>query len=186
MCYYYKYTTYYKKFFILTVYMEYSYITESNIANKLKKINIKQQFKILIVDDDIDMAESFSEILQDRGHFVTIANEGSSCINKCQNQQYDIIFMDFHLNDINGVDTTDLIKNVCFTTSIVFAFTGDDSVNAISEFKKIGMDGAVIKPFDINMINKLMNSLETKNGVDKRVIKNVKDLKFKKQLFIFE
>lgn len=154
--------------------------------NKLKKQNINKQFKILIVDDDTNTAESFGEILQERGHNITVANESVSCIGKCQNHHYDIIFMDFHLNDIDGVDTTDLIKNIYCNKSLIFAFTGDDSHCALSKFKNIGMDGAIIKPLNIDLINKFMNTLELRHDIDKHVIKNIKDLKMKKQLFIFD
>jgi CheY-like chemotaxis protein len=166
--------------------MRTSFVLDKEYINTTKKYTEKQQFKILIVDDDIDLAASLSEILQERGHNVTITNEGISCISKCQNSNYDIIFMDYHLADINGIDTTDLIKNSCSVKSLIFAFTGDDSIAALSNFKNIGMDGAIIKPIDIDIINKLMNSLEIRNTVDNRVVKIMKDLKIKKHLFVFD
>ena len=92
----------------------------------------------------------------------------------------------FHMDDINGVDVTDVIKNVCRNNSIIFAFTGDDSQMALTKFKNIGMDGAIIKPFDIETINKLMNSLELRTTIDKRVINAIKELKTRKDLFIFQ
>ncbi len=158
----------------------------SNHYNKSKGQIITQSFKILIVDDDNDTAESFAEILKNRGHIVTIANEGVTCLGKCQNHHYDIIFMDFHMDNVNGVDTTDLIKNICHEKSIIFAFTGDDSNFALSKFKNIGMAGAIIKPLDIDLINKLMTSLEIRNDIDTRVIKSIKNIKSKRQLFVFD
>lgn len=155
------------------------------LINKLKQNKTRQQFKILIVDDDEITAEIFGDILKQRGHNITIATESATCINKCQNYQYDIIFMDFHMDCINGVDMTDLLKNSCHTTSIIFAVTGDDSRDALEQFKNIGMDGALIKPLDIDLINKLMNSLEMRNSVDKRVIKTM-TTPFKKHLIIFD
>lgn len=160
---------------------------------KPKKISIKNQFKILIVDDDEFIAETFSEILKIRGHDVTTVCDAMSCIGKCENNKFDLIFMDFHLKDdsskydeTNGAETTDLLKSVCSVNSIVFAITGDDSKTALSKFKEVGMDGALIKPLDIDIINKLMNCLELRNGVDKRVVKTVGNNQFKKHLFIFE
>lgn len=154
----------------------------------------KQQFKILVVDDDIHIAETFGEILKNRGHSVTIVTEGIECINKCQNTSYDIIFIDFHLkndkyeyDETNGAEITDLLKTVCSVNCIVFAITGDDSVTAIKKFKTVGMDGALIKPFDIRVINNLMNSLELRFGkVDKKIIKTIKYSQIKKNVFIFE
>jgi len=158
-----------------------SHRTTNNYKSKGQIIS--QSFKILIVDDDNDIAESFAEILKNRGHNITVANEGISCLGKCQNCHYDIIFMDFHMNNVDGVDTVDLIKNVCHEKSIIFAFTGDDSNFALGKFRDIGMAGAIIKPLDIDLINKLMTSLEIRNEVDMRVVKNIKS---KRQLFVFE
>lgn len=161
----------------------------SKLINRLKSSNSKHQFKILIVDDDLETAEAFGEILKTRGHNVTVTNEAISSVGKCQNCHYDIIFMDFHMGgtgDIDGVGATDLIKSCCYSKSLIFAFTGDDSRVALSKFQNIGMDGAIIKPLDIDLINKLMNSLELRNDLDKRVIQNIRDFKNRKQLFIFD
>lgn len=151
-----------------------------------KSKQTKQEFAILIVDDDQIIGETFGEILESRGHNVSIALDSASCINKCQNYRYDIIFMDFHMDNVNGVDMTDLLKNVCNNTSIIFAITGDDSKKAIEQFKNIGMDGAIIKPINIDLINKLMGTLETRIGIDKRVIKTISFPTHKNQLMIFD
>lgn len=154
--------------------------------NKPNKVtNMKKCFRILIVDDDNNMAQMFSEILKYRGHNVTIVNEGALCINKCHNDFYDIIFMDFHLEDLDGVNVTDVIRNVCGTKSLIFAFTGDDNSHTIKKFKDIGMTGALIKPLDINLINKIMTSLEFRNDLDKKVIYVCAEHKYGKQLILF-
>ena len=153
--------------------------------NPTKLNGVKKCFRILIVDDDNNMAQMFSEILKMRGHSVTIVNEGALCINKCHNDFYDIIFMDFHLEDLDGVNVTDVIKNVCNTKSLIFAFTGDDSGQSVAKFKDIGMTGALIKPLDINLINKIMSSLESRNDIDKKVVYVCAEYKYGHQLILF-
>lgn len=157
----------------------------STSTYKLTGSNQKKYFNILIVDDDVEIATFFGEILQNRGHDVTIVSEGTSCIGKCQNHHYDILFIDFHMENLNGVDIVGLIKNTQLRQSIVFAFTGDDSIAAITRFKSIGMDGAIIKPLDINLINRLMTTLELRKDFDKHIVKSIKNYNFKKQLFVF-
>lgn len=152
---------------------------------KIKQLNYKNQFKILVVDDDNFIAESLGEILTERGHLVTIANESMQCLGECQSNSFDIIFMDFHLEDYNGADTTDLLKSVLNNKSIVFGFTGDDSNGTITEFMKMGVDAAIIKPIDIDLIEKLMTILETRHELDKSVLKSTLKNK-RKQLFIFD
>lgn len=153
-------------------------------VTKTKQSN--QCFSILIVDDDKIVSNIFGEILSNRGHNVIIVHDCASCINKCQNTNFDIIFMDFHMDNINGVDMTDLLKNVCNNKSIIFALTGDDSKKAINQFKNIGMNGAIIKPLNIDLINKLMNSLEIKKEFNKKIIKTLTTASNNKQLFLFD
>jgi len=168
------------------------YYLKTEVTDRIKQEIIKKQFKILIVDDDVNVAETFGEVLKNRGHNVTIANEGMECIRKCQNNYYDIIFMDFHLMDdklnydeTNGAEITDLLKKVCSINCIIFAITGDDSSFAINKFKQVGMDGVLIKPFCIDIVNKLMNSLETRISVDNKIVKAMTNPKQKKHLIVF-
>lgn len=160
---------------------------------KQKQGTTKHQLKILVVDDDICVADTFGEILTNRGHTVTVVTNAINCLSKCQNDNFDVIFMDFHLKDdkkvydeINGAEITDLLKTVCSVNSIVFAITGDDSQTAIKKFKDVGMNGALIKPLDIETIGKLMNSLEIRRDINKKTIKITGNYQLKKNLIIFD
>ena len=121
----------------------------------------KRKLNILIVDDDINSLNLFKEILEMRGHNVMTSDEGMKCISKCMNNTYDIIFLDYHIGDINGVELTDCLKDVLHNTSTIFAYTGDNSKDAIDKFKNIGMSGAIIKPIDINIIDKIIEQFES-------------------------
>jgi len=156
-----------------------------HITYKFKTCNVRNKFNILIIDDELEIAEMLGSILKTRGHDIVIETKGISGLSKCQDNKFDIIFMDFHIGDMNGIDIADLLKNRCMNTALIFAFTGDDSKLALQRFKKIGMNGAIIKPIDINIINKLMSSLEVRNNIDVQVIKNFRDIEIKKHFFIF-
>lgn len=149
-----------------------------------KKLNRKKSFNILIVDDDITASELFKQILESRGHNVSVFNEGISCLNACQTTTYDIIFMDYHIDDINGVDVTELIKDVFHMNTTIFAYTGDTSTDALKKFKQIGMTGAIIKPISIDAIEQLMTSFEQRECIDKLVIEKLAR-RFRESLMIF-
>ena len=61
--------------------------------------------QILVVDDDYDFAESLAEVLEDRGHVITIANSGEEAIEVFNNDKFDLIFMDVKLPGMNGVES---------------------------------------------------------------------------------
>lgn len=132
----------------------------------------KRKLNILIVDDDINSLNLFKEILEMRGHNVMTLDEGMKCISKCMNNTYDIIFLDYHIGDINGVELTDCLKDVLHNTSLIFAYTGDNSKDAIDKFKNIGMNGAIIKPIDMNIIDKIIEQFES----DKKLNSDLKSI----------
>jgi len=137
-------------------------------------INKKKSLNILIVDDDLKAGECFKTILELRNHNVTILNEGIRCISKCLTNHYDIIFMDYHIDDINGDEITEIIKNDYSNKSQIFAYTGDKSDSAINNFKESGMYGAIIKPVNMSLFNEVMNVLEKDvEKIDKSCLKRL-------------
>ncbi len=137
--------------------MDYKYNLEHSYINNKKKLDI------LIVDDDTNSSELFKELLSLRGHNVSSLDEGVKCISKCMNNKYDIIFLDYHIGDINGVELADCLKDVLKSEALIYAYTGDNSPEAIKRFREIGMNGAIIKPINIKTINNILIDIEQQN-----------------------
>jgi len=133
------------------------------ISNEYNK---RLKLKILIVDDDDNASELFKDILELRGHNVITLNEGVSCISNIQRNQYDLIFLDYHIGDIDGVDLADFIRDIFKSNALIFAYTGDNSLSAVNKFKQNGMNGALIKPIDYNLINTIMTLIENTNKIN--------------------
>lgn len=60
--------------------------------------------KILIVDDDRVMTEIFNLMLQKLGFDVTCENSGQAAIPLISADTFDVIFLDYEMGDINGVE----------------------------------------------------------------------------------
>ena len=97
-----------------------------------------KKLNILIVDDDIISAELFKDILESYGHSVKTLDEGVKCLSNCMKNKYDIIFLDYHIGDIDGVELADCLKDVLKSEAIIYAYTGDNSTLALKKFKEIG------------------------------------------------
>jgi CheY-like chemotaxis protein len=147
--------------------MAYKYGVDSLYMNKSKGLNI------LIVDDDEMSSELFKEYLSLRGHNVLSLNEGIKCISQCMKNKYDIIFLDYHIGDIDGVELADCLKDVLKTESKIYAYTGDNSPTAIKKFKEIGMNGVLIKPLNLKKINNIIIDIENENITNKKVSSDV-------------
>ena len=160
--------------------MQRSYTQNSKISSMSKK----KMFDILIVDDDKDFSHLLKTLLELRGHNVLCVDEGVLCISSCKNKSYDIIFMDYHIKDIDGVQIVDFIKDIYKSHSIIFAYTGDNSKNALDKFKKIGMNGALIKPVEMTVLESVMNTLEERGCVDEIIFSKLSK-KSKGSLVVF-
>jgi PleD family two-component response regulator len=130
--------------------------------------NKKSRLNILIVDDDTNSLDLFKEILELHGHIVTTLDEGVKCISKCIDNKFDIIFLDYHIGDIDGVELADCLKDVLKTESLIFAYTGDQNPNSIQKFKDVGMNGVFFKPINMNIINNFISTLETNKKINKQ------------------
>lgn len=147
--------------------MSYSYNLDLSYNNK-------NGLDILIVDDDTTASELFKELLELHGHNVKTLDEGVKCLSNCMKNKYDIIFLDYHIGDLDGAELADCLKDVLHTKSIIYAYTGDSDPNIIKRCKDIGMDGAIIKPLNVNNINKILLDIEQKkNKIPKQKIFNI-------------
>lgn len=127
--------------------------------------------KILIVDDDEQSRESLKAMIEMTGHDVVVLDEGMKCVNRCAESRFDIIFMDYHINDldgeVSGTDITEMVKECFDPDTIIYAYTGDNSTSAIEDFKSKNMKGVLIKPVEPALICEFMKIVE--KSIDDRV-----------------
>ena len=90
-----------------------AYNEEKRLGDLLKRISSFISLKnVLVVDDQIGMLETFTDILEDRGFDVVTADDGFSAIRKVKEQSFDLIFMDIKMPGITGVQTFREIKKM--------------------------------------------------------------------------
>jgi len=163
---------------------EYNSYKNKKIKYKNRNTNYEKKYNILIVDDDVYLSNILKLILDERGHKVDTTSDEIECISKCMNKKYDIIFIDYHMNIMTGVEVTSVLKNICNNDIKIFVFTEDDSIKAMNEFKKCKMNGAIMKPIKTNIITKIIDLLEKENKINK-TYKLEFDADIKREVFIF-
>lgn len=77
------------------------------------------QTKILWVDDEINLLKPYIIYLQEKGYAVTPANSGQDAIELCQQQRFDIVFLDENMPGLSGLETLQEIKNAHPTLPVV-------------------------------------------------------------------
>ena len=101
--------------------------------------------KILIVDDENDIAELISDILQDEGYETFIANDGKGAIELVKNEDFDLILLDVMMPDISGTEVCANIRNIT-SCPIIFVTAKTQLVDKLVGFE-VGADDYITKPF---------------------------------------
>ncbi|MHA2851595.1 ATP-binding protein [Vibrio harveyi] len=106
----------------------------------------KHNLHILLAEDNrvnAIVAKGFCEKL---GHTVEIAENGLIATKKAQEKQYDLILMDNHMPEMNGVEATRFIREKLGVKTLLFAYTADVFREAHDNFIDAGADHVLTKP----------------------------------------
>ena len=102
---------------------------------------------ILIVDNEVNMLKSLSDVLADRGYEVETAESGREALNILAKHQVDLVFTDLKMPGMDGIQLLQKIKENRSETEVV-VFTGYGTIeNAVTAMKKGAWD-YILKPFD--------------------------------------
>ncbi|MCZ6808536.1 MAG: diguanylate cyclase [Proteobacteria bacterium] len=102
---------------------------------------------ILIVDDEIAIRELVGEILEGEGHVVTLAEDGEDALEKFKRTWHEIVFSDFRMPKMNGIELLGAIKEINENTQFVI-MTSHASINNSIDALKLGAFDYILKPFD--------------------------------------
>jgi DNA-binding NtrC family response regulator len=104
---------------------------------------------ILIVDDNRDLCEMLTDIMEMEGFRVTLAHDGFEALKLAGSQSFDIVLMDIKMPGMNGVETYKKFKELAPGTPVIMitAFALEDLVR---EALREGAYAALQKPLDFN------------------------------------
>lgn len=105
--------------------------------------------KVIIFDDNAEILELCTEILEDLGLEVKTTPTTNQIIQLVTDYMPDLIFMDNWLPDISGVEATRLLKKEERLKDIpVIYFSANSNIGELAQ--EAGADDYLAKPFDID------------------------------------
>nr|WP_249802963.1 hybrid sensor histidine kinase/response regulator [Bradyrhizobium sp. 21] len=112
-----------------------------------------RRLRVLLVDDDPVNCEVGEAILKRLGHDVTIATSGAPAVELARDQAFDIILMDLHMPDMDGVEAASRIGKLDLPRMPrIIAVTADVSTSARERLAGAGIAKIVSKPILINAL----------------------------------
>ena len=103
-----------------------------------------KDLKIFLVDDDVFCLNLYQQFLNKLGYDQIVCfNGGKDCIDNI-NQRPDIIFLDYYMEDMNGIDVLQSIKAFDDDITVVF-ISGQENVEIAVDALKYGAFDYIIK-----------------------------------------
>ncbi len=125
----------------------------------------KSQFKVLVVDDDMDTQYTVGEILQNIGCKIFYANNGAECLATLEKFSPDLILLDIMMPIMDGFETIKKIRaNEQIKSLKVYAITAQAMLDDINIIRNSGFDDLITKP-----VNAPALSFKIQQAIQKRV-----------------
>jgi two-component system response regulator ArlR len=102
--------------------------------------------KILIVEDEIGIANFLQQGLEEEGYSILVAHDGKIGLELALSQKVNVILLDWILPKMTGIEVCKSIRKTNTTTPIIF-LTARDTVQETIEGLKAGANDYIKKPF---------------------------------------
>jgi len=114
--------------------------------------------RVLIVDDNADLAEATSMMLTFCGFNTTTAYNGSLALEKARNFGPEIILLDLGLPDMDGYEVASTIRRECgLATTIFIAMSARDPDSRAPHAREARFDHYLVKPVDLDLLLRLLS-----------------------------
>ena len=134
--------------------------------------------RILVIEDNTDIAANLGDYLEECGHAVDFAADGITGLHLAVVNEFDAIVLDLSLPGLDGLEVCRKLRTEARKQTPVLMLTARDTLeNKLAGFES-GADDYLIKPFALQEVNVRLNALARRGrGLPARVL-TVGDLEF--------
>ena len=112
--------------------------------------------RVLVVDDNIDAAETLAELLREYGHNVRTAHSAGAGIAEALRMRPDLLLLDISMPDADGYAVARRLRPELSGTMII-ALTGYGERRHRDQSREAGFDHHLTKPLEMRELEKLLN-----------------------------
>ncbi len=113
---------------------------------------MKENVRILVVDDEAVMRNLLLKILEQEGYQISLASSSDEALEKLKNESFELVLSDVKMPGINGFDLLKAIKKNWPKIACIM-MTGYGDAYTVKEALMFGADEYITKPFKSNEIS---------------------------------
>ncbi len=122
--------------------------------------------RVLVIEDDVDAAESLREALEFGEHEVAVARDGAEGIRRARELRPHLVLCDIGLPGINGYEVArafrseEALRSTCLVALTGYSAPPED----VAKSREAGFDHHIAKPPSIQKLEEILNSLPSRPG----------------------
>lgn len=148
---------------------EFTTTTKNGGTSKIGSLKISDT-KVLVVDDNKVNLRVAAATLNMYGLEVDMAQSGAESIEKCKNTEYDLVFMDQMMPEMDGIEAMKTIRTIsdCYSQggkSKIIVLTANAISGARDELLSVGFDEYLGKPMNYSRLEYLLRLFIPENRI---------------------
>jgi len=137
--------------------------------------------KILVADDEESMRWVLSKALKRKGFSVDLARDGDEALRMIQSSHYDMAILDIKMPGLSGLDLLDQVRELKKDLLVVIMTAEASMKNAVEAMKRGAYD-YITKPFDLDVIDAIIEKIDKAREMTSQVSLLKEELKDRYQL----
>jgi two-component system nitrogen regulation response regulator GlnG len=137
--------------------------------------------RILVADDEESMRWVLSKALKRKGFSVDLAIDGRQALTMIQDNSYDLAILDIKMPGINGLDLLEKVRELKKDLLVVIMTAEASMKNAVEAMKRGAFD-YITKPFDLDVIDAIIEKVSRARDVAGQVSMLKQELKERYQV----
>ena len=122
---------------------------------------------ILVVEDDRTSALALCRLLEKKGHTTRHAVNGVEAVNLVAGEAFDLVLMDIHMPEMDGLEATRRIrqsKAPCSSVPIIAVSAIPNSPGG-DQCRDVGMNDFIPKPFSFSRLEQVLWEMRSRNAL---------------------
>jgi DNA-binding NtrC family response regulator len=140
----------------------------------------------LIVDDNPEIRNTLTLILENEGYLVQTAENGKKAIHMCDKTSFDVALIDIELPDIKGTELLHILAEK-LPKMVRIIITGHPSIENAAKAVNEKADGYIMKPFNIpDLLGMIKRLTDEKTNAYFRMFAEVEQAKQNTPVFRYQ
>ena len=141
----------------------------TTVKRDVQKEFVGDKLKVLLVEDNSVNQMVASRMLQRIGYIADIASNGKEAVDAVESIDYDLVFMDISMPEMDGLTACSIIKSNTSLKKIpiIIAMTANAMHGDKENYLKVGMDDYISKPVNLDELRKIISKWTDKIVTEK-------------------